>query len=87
MLKDPYIERWCRLTKESFQVFSGSQAFARLDCKGMIEIPIISISHVQRVKYDINVKNIKLKSTADNQFEIVGRFDNADLRGCNLLVQ
>ena len=23
----------------------------------------------------------------DNQFEIVGRFDNADLRGCNLLVQ
>jgi len=23
----------------------------------------------------------------DNQFEIVGRFDNADLRGCNLLIQ
>jgi len=27
------------------------------------------------------------KIHANNQFEIVGRFDNADLRGCNLLVQ
>jgi phenylacetate-coenzyme A ligase PaaK-like adenylate-forming protein len=27
------------------------------------------------------------KIHSDNQFEIVGRFDNADLRGCNLLVQ
>jgi phenylacetate-coenzyme A ligase PaaK-like adenylate-forming protein len=27
------------------------------------------------------------KIHSNNQFEIVGRFDNADLRGCNLLVQ
>ena len=24
MMRDPYIERWCRLTKDSFKVFSGN---------------------------------------------------------------
>jgi hypothetical protein len=27
------------------------------------------------------------KIYADGRFEVIGRFDNADMRGCNLLVQ
>jgi len=27
------------------------------------------------------------KNFSDNSFEILGRFDNSDLRGCNLLIQ
>ena len=26
------------------------------------------------------------KKTVDNKFQVLGRFDNSDLRGCNLLI-
>ena len=66
MMKDQYSERWCRLTKASFKVYMGSQAFAHLDTSGLLEVPIARISHIQRVKYDIRAKSLALRPTQDN---------------------
>ena len=66
MTRDAYIERWTRLTKDSLKIFAGNQAFAHLTVQGMIEVPISSISHVQRVKYDINAKSKALQGTHEN---------------------
>ena len=43
----------------------------------------------QIFNYVVGIEFIKLlcKPNAENSFEVLGRFDHADIRGCNLLVQ
>ena len=46
MMGDPFVNRWCRLTKDSFKVYTSSEAFAPLQSKPMIEVLISSIAYV-----------------------------------------
>ena len=58
------------MSRESFQVFAGNEPYAPIKGPAIALIPISSISHVRRVKYDIGVKSQKLQGTKENQFEI-----------------
>ena len=71
MIKEPYIERLCQLSKTSLKIFAGSEAYSHLSTNGLIEIPIQSIARVERVKYNIRAKSHTLKNTIENQFEII----------------
>ena len=53
MMGDPFVDRWCRLNKDSFKVYSGSEAFAPLQGQPLVEILISNVAYVQRVKYDV----------------------------------
>ena len=47
-------------------------------------INIIDLANVYSVSF-LATKDLG-KITRDNHFEILGRFDNSDVRGCNLLM-
>lgn len=49
MMGDPFVNRWCRLNKDSFKVYSGSEAFAPLSSRPTIEVSVANIAYVQRV--------------------------------------
>ena len=70
MIGEPFVSRWCQLTKEAMRVYAGSEVFAPLSRHGMTEVPIASIAFVQRVKYDIKARTLDRQSICDNQFEI-----------------
>ena len=47
-------------------------------------INIIDLANIHSVSF-LATKDLG-KVTAPNEFQILGRFDNSDVRGCNLLI-
>ena len=71
MTRDPYIERWCQITKMSLRIFAGNEAIAPSSSQLLNEIPIARIAYVRRVKYDIAARSSTLSGVSENQFEII----------------
>ena len=58
--------------------------FATLENNRTGGINVIDLANINSCSF-IATKDLGKKS-ANNQFEVLGRFDNSDLRGCNLLI-
>lgn len=64
MMRDPFIPRWCQVTKTSLKIYAGDSEYAHLDSLGLVEIPLSKLSHVCRVKYDIKASRSKAFTAA-----------------------
>ncbi len=48
-------------------------------------INIIDLANINSCSF-IETKDIGIQNTNSDMFQLIGRFDNSDIRGCNLLI-